>query len=43
LLAIPLVLVLARVPWTVPRSRWAFYVYYVGHLAVLAAYAHWLR
>ncbi|MEN5284416.1 MULTISPECIES: TraX family protein [Stenotrophomonas] len=43
LLAIPLILALARVPWAVPRSRWAFYVYYVGHLAVLAAYAQWLR
>ncbi|QKW56714.1 conjugal transfer protein [Stenotrophomonas sp. NA06056] len=43
LLAIPLVLALARVPWAVPRSRWTFYLYYVGHLALLAAYALWLR
>ncbi|HEL3812256.1 TPA: conjugal transfer protein [Stenotrophomonas maltophilia] len=38
LLAIPVVLAAARVPWRLPRWRWAFYGYYVGHLAVLAAY-----
>ncbi|MEG0184910.1 MAG: TraX family protein [Stenotrophomonas sp.] len=43
LLAIPLVLAVARVRWSVPRWRWAFYAYYVGHLAVLAAYAQWWR
>ena len=45
LLAIPLALALAvaRVQWRLPRWRWAFYVYYVAHLAVLAAYAQWLR
>lgn len=43
LLAIPLALAAARVEWRLPRWRWAFYVYYVAHLAVLAAYAHWLR
>jgi len=43
LLAIPLVLAVARVQWRLPRWRWAFYIYYVAHLAVLAAYAHWLR
>jgi hypothetical protein len=43
LLAIPLALAAARVQWRLPRWRWAFYVYYVAHLAVLAAYAHWLR
>lgn len=40
LLAIPVVLAAARVPWRLPRWRWAFYGYYVGHLAVLALYAH---
>lgn len=39
LLAVPLMLALARVPRRVPRWRWLFYVYYVGHLALLAAYA----
>lgn len=43
LLAIPLALAVARVQWRLPRWRWAFYVYYVAHLAVLAAYAQWLR
>ncbi|WP_258009363.1 TraX family protein [Stenotrophomonas maltophilia] len=38
LLAIPIVLLAARVPWQLPRWRWVFYLYYVGHLAVLAAY-----
>ncbi|WP_414615841.1 TraX family protein [Stenotrophomonas geniculata] len=42
LLAIPLVLLAARVPWQLPRWRWAFYGYYVGHLAVLALVAHLL-
>lgn len=36
LLAIPL-LQIARWHWPVPRTRWAFYVYYVGHLALFAA------
>ncbi|WP_313203545.1 TraX family protein [Stenotrophomonas sp.] len=39
LLAVPLLWALARVPWRVPRWRWSFYLYYVGHLAVLAGYA----
>lgn len=39
LLALPVVLALARVQWRLPRWRWAFYGYYVGHLAVLALYA----
>ena len=38
LLAVPVVLLAARVTWPLPRWRWAFYLYYVGHLAVLAAY-----
>lgn len=39
LLAIPVVLLAARVTWQLPRWRWAFYGYYVGHLAVLAVFA----
>ncbi|ARZ74745.1 conjugal transfer protein [Stenotrophomonas sp. WZN-1] len=42
LLAIPIVLLAARVPWQLPRWRWTFYGYYVGHLAVLALIAHLL-
>ncbi len=40
LLAVPVVLAVARVPWRLPRWRWAFYGYYVGHLALLALYVH---
>lgn len=36
LLAAP-VFLLADLPWNVPRTRWAFYGYYVGHLALLGA------
>lgn len=36
LLALPLVAALSRLPGRFPRWRWAFYGYYVGHLAVLA-------
>lgn len=42
LLAIPIVLLAARVTWQLPRWRWVFYGYYVGHLAVLALIAHLL-
>ena len=42
LLAVPVVLLAARVTWPLPRWRWAFYGYYVGHLAVLALVAHLL-
>jgi len=35
LAAIPVALVLASVSAPVPRGRWAFYGYYVGHLACL--------
>lgn len=38
LLALPVV-ALGDLPWSVPRTRWAFYGYYVGHLALLAALA----
>ncbi|MFC6838876.1 TraX family protein [Xanthomonas theicola] len=34
--ALPLLALLARRHFPVARTRWAFYVYYVGHLAVLA-------
>ncbi|WP_369981786.1 TraX family protein [Xanthomonas bundabergensis] len=37
LLAIPLLAVLARRHFPIPRTRWAFYLYYVGHLALLAS------
>lgn len=36
LLALPVAL-LAGINWPIPRTRWAFYVYYVGHLALFAA------
>jgi len=39
LAAIPVALMLARSTAPVPRTRWAFYGYYVGHLALLAAFA----
>lgn len=42
LLAIPIVLLAARMTWQLPRWRWMFYEYYVGHLAVLALVAHLL-
>ncbi|MBD8634467.1 TraX family protein [Stenotrophomonas sp. CFBP 13725] len=36
LLALPL-MQLGELSWTIPRTRWAFYAYYVGHLVVLTA------
>lgn len=39
LLAVPVVLLAMRIPWRLPRWRWAFYGYYVGHLLVLAVVA----
>lgn len=39
-LAVPVVLLAARVQWQLPRWRWMFYGYYVGHLLVLAVVAH---
>ncbi|WP_401733763.1 TraX family protein [Stenotrophomonas muris] len=42
LLAIPIVLLATRMTWQLPRWRWMFYGYYVGHLAVLALVAHLL-
>lgn len=38
LLVLP-VMCLGHAPVSVPRSRWAFYGYYVGHLALFAALA----
>lgn len=38
LLALP-ILFLGRLQWRVPRTRWAFYGYYVGHLALLSLLA----
>lgn len=43
LLSVPLLLAMMRIRWRVPRTRWLFYVYYVGHLAVLGVYAQVLR
>ncbi|MDH0071442.1 TraX family protein [Stenotrophomonas maltophilia] len=37
LVALPLVAALSGLRWQLPRRRWAFYGYYVGHLAVLSA------
>ncbi len=37
-LAIPVV-ALGWFRWNTPRTRWAFYAYYVGHLAVLGGFA----
>ncbi|MEN5316449.1 TraX family protein [[Pseudomonas] hibiscicola] len=42
MLAVPMVVLATRVPRQLPRWRWAFYGYYVGHLAVLALVAHLL-
>lgn len=39
LAAIPVVGAAAGIRWIVPRTRWAFYGYYVGHLAVLGLLA----
>ncbi|WP_099562118.1 TraX family protein [Stenotrophomonas maltophilia] len=39
LAALPVVVILSGVRWELPRGRRAFYSYYVGHLAVLAACA----
>lgn len=39
LLALPVVALLANRDFPIPRTRWAFYLYYVGHLALLAALA----
>ncbi|WP_254622300.1 TraX family protein, partial [Stenotrophomonas sp. GbtcB23] len=35
----PPVLLLGDLSWKVPRTRWAFYGYYVGHLALFCAVA----
>lgn len=41
LLALPVVLLLGPRQWPLPRVRWFFYLYYVGHLALLALWSHW--
>ena len=41
MLALPLVLLLGGRDWPIPRIRWIFYLYYIGHLAVLALWWHW--
>lgn len=41
LLAIPLVWMLSLVRVNLPRSRWAFYVYYPAHLALIVFVAAW--
>lgn len=43
LAAIPVVLGLSRLVWPVPRGRWAFYCYYVAHLACIGLLAPILR
>ncbi len=43
LAAIPVALGLSRVTWPVPRGRWAFYGYYVMHLACIGLLAPILR
>ncbi|MDV5766274.1 TraX family protein [Stenotrophomonas maltophilia] len=43
LAAIPVAVSLSRVAWPVPRGRWAFYVYYVAHLACIGLLAPILR
>ncbi|WP_414540174.1 TraX family protein [Stenotrophomonas forensis] len=43
LAAIPLALGLSRLVWPVPRGRWAFYGYYVAHLACIGLLAPILR
>jgi hypothetical protein len=42
LAAIPLILAATQVRLTVPRTRFAFYVYYPAHLAALWAIRQWL-
>lgn len=41
LLALPLVALLGRCSWPIPRTRWFFYLYYIGHLAALALWWYW--
>lgn len=39
LLAIPVIVLVSRRDWSVSRSRWAFYGYYVGHLCAFSILA----
>lgn len=43
LVALPVAVSLSRVSWSVPRGRWAFYGYYVAHLACIGLMAPILR
>ncbi len=43
LVAIPVAVSLSRASWPVPRGRWAFYGYYVAHLACIGLLAPILR
>ena len=43
LAAIPVAVGLSHVAWPVPRGRWAFYGYYVAHLACIGLLAPILR
>ena len=43
LVAIPVAVSLSGVEWPVPRGRWAFYGYYVAHLACVGLLAPMLR
>lgn len=43
LAAIPVAVGLSHTAWPVPRGRWAFYGYYVAHLACIALLAPILR
>lgn len=43
LAAIPVAMGLSRKTWAVPRGRWAFYGYYVAHLACIGLLAPILR
>lgn len=41
--ALPVAVSLSRASWLVPRGRWAFYGYYVAHLACMGLLAPILR
>lgn len=42
LLSVPLILVLGSRHWPLPRIRWFFHLYYVGHLALFGLIAWWI-
>ncbi|MDJ1521584.1 conjugal transfer protein [Stenotrophomonas maltophilia] len=43
LVAIPVAVGLSHTAWPLPRGRWAFYGYYVAHLACIGLLVHILR